>query len=74
MQISEYEKEVEDMNHMTRQEYVASLRRYIINRCIYCLWHLLYILLEPHHPPAYILLILRYSCLIYNTHLNMQEK
>ncbi|KAL0823648.1 hypothetical protein Bca101_047325 [Brassica carinata] len=25
--ISEYEKEVEDMNHMTRQEYVASLRR-----------------------------------------------
>lgn len=26
-QISNYEKEIEDMKHMTRQEYVASLRR-----------------------------------------------
>ena len=29
VQISNYEKEVEEMKHMTRQEYVASLRRYI---------------------------------------------
>jgi len=28
IQLSEYEKEVEEMKHMTRQEYVASLRRY----------------------------------------------
>lgn len=28
-QISNYEKELEEMKHMTRQEYVASLRRYI---------------------------------------------
>ena len=26
-QISNYEKEVEDMKHMTRQEFVASIRR-----------------------------------------------
>lgn len=30
IQMSEYEKEVEEMKHMTRQEYVASLRRYIM--------------------------------------------
>jgi hypothetical protein len=27
MQISNYEKEVEEMKHMTRQEYIAYLRR-----------------------------------------------
>lgn len=27
-QISNYEKEIEEMKHMTRQEYVASLRRW----------------------------------------------
>lgn len=27
-QVSNYEKELEEMKHMTRQEYVASLRRY----------------------------------------------
>jgi hypothetical protein len=26
-QVSNYEKELEDMKHMTRQEFVASLRR-----------------------------------------------
>lgn len=31
-QISNYEKESEEMKHMTRQEYVASLRRYV---CVY---------------------------------------
>lgn len=29
LQISNYEKEIEEMKHMTRQEYVASLRRYL---------------------------------------------
>jgi hypothetical protein len=27
-QVAEYEKELEEMKHMTRQEFVASLRRY----------------------------------------------
>lgn len=27
LQVSNYEKELEDMKHMTRQEFVASLRR-----------------------------------------------
>ena len=30
-QIGNYEKEIEEMRHMTRQEYVASLRRYIVH-------------------------------------------
>lgn len=29
MQVSNYEKELEEMKHMTRQEYIAYLRRYI---------------------------------------------
>jgi hypothetical protein len=29
LQISTYEKEIEEMKHMTRQEYIAYLRRYI---------------------------------------------
>jgi uncharacterized damage-inducible protein DinB len=28
-QVSNYEKELEEMKHMTRQEYIAYLRRYI---------------------------------------------
>lgn len=33
IQISNYEKELEEMKHMTRQEYVASLRRYLEIKC-----------------------------------------
>jgi hypothetical protein len=29
--MSNYEKEIEEMKHMTRQEHVASLRRYFTN-------------------------------------------
>lgn len=36
IQISNYEKELEEMKHMTRQEYVASLRRYIKNYTSLC--------------------------------------
>lgn len=28
-QVADYENELEEMKHMTRQEFVASLRRYI---------------------------------------------
>jgi hypothetical protein len=29
LKVSEYGKELEEMKHMTRQEYVASLRRHV---------------------------------------------
>lgn len=50
--MSEYEKEVEEMKHMTRQEYVASLRRYIME--LMNLLHMtsiiqLYYMIETNH-------------------------
>lgn len=34
LQISNYEKELEEMKHMTRQEYIAYLRRYYFDACV----------------------------------------
>jgi len=34
--MSNYEKELEEMKHMSRQEYVASLRRHVVKIKISC--------------------------------------
>lgn len=35
VQMSNYEKELEEMKHMTRQEYIAHLRRYCLMHADY---------------------------------------
>jgi len=39
LQISNYEKELEEMKHMTRQEYIAYLRRFVFDAYSYIMFN-----------------------------------